>query len=98
MFTVFSITATEQSVYSSINDETLHSRLSQLEKCISEATWRYRLVITTETPAYSLEDSSVSYTEDTVCSKWEAELNIGTESQSSSDLDLSNDEDDLEKG
>ena len=92
------IIATEQSIYSSINHETLHSRLSQLEKCISEATWRYKLVITTETPAYTLEDSSVSYSEDTVCSKWEAELNIGAESQSSSDLDLSNDEDDSEMG
>ncbi|KAI6659200.1 Zinc finger FYVE domain-containing protein 26-like [Oopsacas minuta] len=90
--------ASEQSVYSSINHDILHSRLSQLEKCINEATWRYKLVTTTEAPTCSLEDSTVSYTEDAVCSKWEAELNIGADTQSSSDIDFSNDEDDMETG
>ena len=85
-------------MYSSISHDTLHSRLSQLEKCINEANWRYKLVSTTEGNISSLEDSTLSCDELTVCGKWEREISFGTETQSSSDLEFSNDEDELEPG
>ena len=89
----------DQSVYSSINHDTLHQRLSQLEKCINEANWRYKLVTTTEGAVSSLEDSTLSCgDENTICGKWEREISFETETQSSSDLEFSNDEDEMEPG
>ena len=92
-------TGQDQSVYSSITPGTLHPRLSQLEKCINEANWRYKLVTTTEGVVPSLEDSTLSCSDEhSICTKWEREISFGTETQSSSDLEFSNDEDEIEPG
>ena len=86
-------------MYSSIPSDSLHSRHTQLEKCINEASWRYKLVTTTEAMSSSLDESGIPLSEEqTLCRKWELGLSFESETQSSSDLDFSNEEDEIDAG